>query len=210
MAMLLANIVRAMRCKSFVLATATWVGSAAAFGGTHQARAQEVEAKLNETSKIFCSYYDAQVNKDTIGIVVGLASCHEGDGERMVAYKVCEESQQRLLARKYLKTSEVDCNGVPHTPHDWSYVINARILSVEGENVTVEYEGVQGMQTFSFQKGWLEGFLPKANSIVTFLPKDLTSKEQSARLGENFAKFVAANKTGLSQKPEGLVGLVMK
>jgi hypothetical protein len=208
--MLLANIVCALRCQSFVFVAATSMAWAVGFGSAHRAWAQGVEAKLNATSKIFCSYYDAEVNKDTIGIVVGLASCHEGDAERMVAYKGCDEPQQRLLARKYLKTSEVDCNGVPHTPHDWSFIINARILSVEGEKVIIEYEGVQGKETFSFQKGWLGGLLPKANGTVTFLPKNLASKEETSRLGENFAKFVAANKTGLSEKPEGLVGLVMK
>ena len=116
----------------FYFATAGAAGLLAlsAVGSSERAHSQEAKAKVDLTSKIYCRYWDSRTNRDKTGVVPGVRSCNEGDGEKLVVYMPCGEPQT-MLPRKQLKRSEQDCAGIPVPDSDTGPSIVAKITKRE-------------------------------------------------------------------------------
>jgi hypothetical protein len=195
--------------KTAILASSVFVAATLVLGPVG-GRSQQATAKVEQTKKIFCRFVDGKTNRSKTGVVSGLAACDDGDAEQLVAYTPCGEPQ-RLLPRKELKRSEVDCNGVRPADGDFAHVIFGKVIALEGDQLTIQYKTTDGFQTFKAPKDFMAAFKPQKNDNIVFAPTDPTKKTNPDALAKAFEKFKTdADRGVISSDRQGVVAVIVK
>jgi hypothetical protein len=174
--------------------------------------AQEQQlAKIEQSPLIYCRYRDPQTFQDKTVKLSGLASCHDGDAEQLVAYTPCEGKEVRELRRKDLKPSEIGCAGEATTPHEWVWVVTGTIVDIAGDQLTISHSSPVGEKTFIIKKYNLKGLNPQVFGKVQFQSVDLSKNTDPASLAKSFELFKAEAATGkVLQSPQAVVGVIVK